>query len=285
MKIIKKIKECKAVVKGLREKGYLIGFIPTMGALHPGHLSLIRMARKDCDKVFISIFVNPAQFGPQEDYKKYPRNIKRDRMLAGREGVDYIFFPAVQEIYGSDHKTFVAVEELDRILCGKYRPGHFKGVATVVIKMFNIINAHRAYFGQKDYQQTVIIKKMVKDLNMDIEIINGPTIRESDGLAMSSRNKYLTFEERANAVVLYQSLNIAKDMIRRGEKDLEKIKREAVKKLKSNRFVKSVDYFEFRDPVTLDEMREVEKKHRNLLAVSAIRIGKTRLIDNMVIKV
>jgi pantoate--beta-alanine ligase len=285
MKIIKKIKECKSIVTSLRRKGYQIGFVPTMGALHLGHLSLIRMARKECNKVFISIFVNPTQFGPGEDYKKYPRNIKKDCMLAEKEGVDYIFSPTAQDMYRSDYKTFIAVKDLDQIMCGKYRPGHFKGVTTVVLKLFNIVNAHRAYFGQKDYQQMVIIKKMVDDLNLDIDIISGPTIRESDGLAMSSRNKYLSFEERENALVLYQSLNIAKDMLECGEKDLEKIKREALKKLKGNKFVRSVDYFEFRDPITLEEIREVKKKNGSLLVASAIWIGKTRLIDNMVIKV
>ncbi len=285
MKIIKKIKECKSVVNTLRRKGYQIGFVPTMGALHLGHLSLIRMARKDCDKVFISVFINPTQFGPGEDYKKYPRNIKKDCMLAEKEGVDYVFFPTAQEMYGSGHKTFVVVKELDRIMCGKYRHGHFEGVTTVVLKLFNIVNAHRAYFGQKDYQQMVIIKKMVDDLDLDIDIVSGPIIRESDGLAMSSRNKYLSFEERENAVVLYQSLIMAKDMVECGEKDLEKTKREALKKLKGNEFVKNVDYFEFRDPITLDEIKEVKKKHGSLLVASAIWIGKTRLIDNMVIKV
>lgn len=285
MKIIRKIKKCRSVAAGLRKKGFKIGFVPTMGALHLGHLSLIRMARQDCGKVFISVFVNPTQFGPEEDYKKYPRNIKKDCILAEKEGADYVFFPAINEMYKSDHKTLVIVEELDRVMCGKYRPGHFKGVTTVVIKLLNIVNAHKAYFGQKDYQQMVIIKKMVEDLNLDVDIISGPTIRESDGLAVSSRNKYLSFEERENAVVLYQSLNMAKDMVKCGEKDLEKIRRSALKNLKSNKFVKSVDYFEFRDPVTLDKVKKAEKKQRSLLVASAIWMGNTRLIDNVVIKV
>lgn len=285
MKVIKKIKECKSVVSSLRRQGYRIGFVPTMGSLHQGHQSLIRMASKDCDKVFISIFVNPTQFGPGEDYKKYPRDIKKDCMLAEKEGVDYIFFPTAQEMYRSDYKTFVVVRKLGQIMCGKYRPGHFKGVATVVLKLFNIVNAHKAYFGQKDYQQMIIIKKMVYDLDLDVDIVSGPTIRESDGLAMSSRNKYLSSEERENAVVLYQSLNMAKDMIKCGEKDLEKIKKKALKKLKGNKFIKSVDYFEFRDPITLEERKKAEKKHKSLLVASAIWIGKTRLIDNVVIKV
>jgi pantoate--beta-alanine ligase len=284
MKVIKKIRECRSIVAGLRKKGYKIGFVPTMGALHPGHLSLIRMAGKDCDRVFISVFVNPTQFGPEEDYKKYPRNIKKDCMLAEGEGAHYVFLPTVQEMYGPGHKTSVVVEEIDRVMCGKYRPGHFKGVVTVVIKLFNIINAHKAYFGQKDYQQMVIIKKMVEDLNLDIDIVSGPTIREVDGLAMSSRNKYLSLEERRNAVVLYKSLSMARDMIECGERDLGKIKREALKELKGNKYIKSVDYFDFRDPETLDEVRRAGKKQQDLLVASAVWIGNTRLIDNMIIK-
>jgi len=284
MKTIKKISECKSIASKLREKGSIIGFVPTMGALHQGHLSLIRMAKKDCDKVFLSIFVNPIQFGPGEDYGSYPRDINRDAVLAEREGADYIFFPAAKEMYGADHKTFVGVKELEEIMCGKYRPGHFSGVATVVLKLFNIIKAHRAYFGQKDYQQMIIIKKMAADLNMDIKIETGPTIRERDGLAMSSRNKYLSAEEREDAVVLYESLNTVKNMVKSGEKNLEKIKRKVIKKLKKNRSVKRVDYFEFRDPRTLEERKKADRKQEGLLAATAVWIGKTRLIDNMVIK-
>ncbi|MBA7573168.1 Pantothenate synthetase [subsurface metagenome] len=284
MEIIKKINECKLIVNQLREKGYKIGLVPTMGFLHEGHINLIRMAKRDCDRVFISIFVNPTQFGPDEDFKNYPRDIKKDSALAKKEGADYIFYPAVQEMYGPDHKTVVEVKELGRIMCGKHRPGHFAGVTTVVLKLFNIVNAQKAYFGQKDYQQMIIIKKMVADLNMDIEIVSGPTTRESNGLALSSRNKYLSAEERRNAAILYEYLNLAKNMIKNGEKDLEKVKRIVLGKLEDNRFVKSVDYFEFRDTRALEEIKRVDKDYKSILAAAAVWIGKTRLIDNIIIK-
>lgn len=285
MEIIKKINKCKLIVNDLRKKGYKIGFVPTMGFLHEGHLSLVRMAKKDCDKVFISIFVNPTQFGPGEDFENYPRDIKRDSRLAEKEGVDYIFYPTAKEMYDSDHKTVVKVGELGSIMCGKYRPGHFAGVATVVLKLFNIVRADKAYFGQKDYQQMVIIKRMVDDLDLHIEIVSGPTIRERNGLALSSRNRYLSAEERENAIILYKCLILARDMVKEGEEDLEKIKRIVLDKLKENRFVKSVDYFEFRDPRTLEERKRVEKNYRSILTAVAAWIGKTRLIDNIVIKV
>jgi len=284
MKIIRKIKDCKLIIKKLREKGYIIGFVPTMGFLHEGHLNLIRMAKKECDKVIISIFVNPIQFEPGEDFKKYPRNIERDSVLAEKEGVDYIFYPAAGEMYKSRHKTLVEVKDLGSIMCGRYRPGHFAGVATVVLKLFNIINAHKAYFGEKDYQQMVIIKRMVEDLNLDIEIVSGPTIREKDGLALSSRNKYLSKEERENAVILYRCLNLAKDMIIKGERDLGKVQKKVLGQLKKNKFVRKIDYFEFRDPLTLDEKKSVGKNDRKILAAVAAWVGSTRLIDNMVIK-
>jgi pantoate--beta-alanine ligase len=285
MKILKKITECKSVVNNLKKKGFIIGFVPTMGFLHEGHLSLIRMARKECDRVFISIFVNPIQFSPGEDFEKYPRDMKRDVSLAEKGGADYIFYPASKEMYGPDFKTSVEVKELGSIMCGKYRPGHFAGVTTVVLKLINIIGPDKAYFGQKDYQQLVIIKRMVIDLNLDVEIIGGPTIRENDGLTLSSRNKYLSVEERKNAAILYECLNMAKDMIKKGEKDLEKIRKVVMTDLKKNRFVKKVDYFDFRDPGTLEYLKQVDRDSKNILAATAAWIGKTRLIDNMIIKV
>ncbi len=256
-----------------------------MGFLHEGHLSLIRMAKKECDKVIISIFVNPIQFGPGEDFKKYPRDIERDSILAKKEGVDYIFYPAVEEMYNPDRKTVVEVKELSNIMCGKYRSGHFVGVTTVVLKLFNIISANKAYFGEKDYQQLILIKKMVSDLNLDIEIVSGPTIREKDDLALSSRNKYLSEKERENAVILYKCLNLAKDTILKGENDLEKIQRRMLKKLKENEFVKKIDYFEFRDPLTLEGKKKIEKNDKKILVAAAVWIGSTRLIDNIIIKV
>ncbi|MDD3628859.1 MAG: pantoate--beta-alanine ligase [Actinomycetota bacterium] len=285
METIDKIDKCRSTMQKLREQGNKIGFVPTMGFLHEGHLSLIRMAKRDCDKVAISIFVNPMQFGPDEDFKKYPRDIKRDTSLAEKEGVDYIFNPSVKEMYGQDHKTTVEVKELSSVMCGKYRPGHFAGVATVVLKLFNIINAHKAYFGEKDYQQLVIIKKMVADLNLDIEIESGPIVREEDGLALSSRNRYLSREERENAIVLYRCLNIARDMIAGGENDLEIVKKRVMEELKGNEFVRKVDYFDFRDPLTLQEKKRIKKGDGEILAAVAAWIGSTRLIDNIMIKV
>ena len=285
MKIIKKISKCKSIISSLRQKGYKIGLVPTMGFLHEGHLNLVRMAKKECDKVVISIFVNPAQFGPGEDFKKYPRDIKKDSMLAEKEGVDYIFNPAAEEMYDPDHETFVEVRQLSGIMCGKFRSGHFAGVTTVVLKLLNIVNAHKVYFGKKDYQQMMIIKKMAGDLNLDNKIVSGPTVRESDGIALSSRNKYLSAEERKNAVILYESLKMAKNMIKCGEKNLEKVKKKARKELKKNKFVRNVDYFEFRDPITLKERKIVDKKQKRLLIAAAVWIGKTRLIDNMVIRI
>jgi len=285
MKILKKITECKSVVDNLKKKCFIIGFIPTMGFLHEGHLSLIRMAGEECDRVFISIFINPIQFGPGEDFEKYPRDMKRDISLAERGGVDYIFYPTAKEIYGPDFKTSVEVKELGSIMCGKYRPSHFAGVTTVVLKLFNIVRPDKAYFGQKDYQQLVIIKRMVDDLNLDIEIIGGPTMRENDGLALSSRNKYLSVKERENATILYECLKMAKDIIKKGEKDLEKIRKVIITDLGKNRFVKKVDYFDFRNPRTLEHLKRVDKDNKNILVATAVWFGRTRLIDNMIIKV
>jgi pantoate--beta-alanine ligase len=285
MEIIKKVENCKLAMGKIRDRGNKIGLVPTMGFLHEGHLSLIRMAKKDCDKVIISIFVNPMQFGPDEDFKKYPRDIKRDASLAEKEGVDYIFYPPEKEMYRPAHKTTVEVKELSSIMCGKYRPGHFAGVATVVLKLFNIIDPDKAYFGEKDYQQLVVIRKMVADLNLDIDIVGGPIVREKDGLAMSSRNRYLSKEERENATILYRCLNIAKGMIAGSESNLEKIKKMVIKELEGNKFVKKVDYFDFRDPLTLEEKRRVERGSGEILAAVAAWVGDTRLIDNIRIKV
>jgi len=285
MEILKKITECRSIVNNIKKRGLTIGFIPTMGFLHEGHLSLVRKAKKECDRVFISIFVNPIQFGPGEDFVNYPRDIKRDISLAEKGGVDYIFYPTAKEMYGSDFKTAIEVKKLGDIMCGKYRPGHFAGVTTVVLKFFNIIRPDRAYFGQKDYQQLVIIKRMVYDMNLDVKITGCTTVREKDGLALSSRNKYLSAGERKNATVLYGSLIEAKRMIKKGEKDLEKIRKTIMIKLKKNRFIKKVDYFDFRDPGTLEYIKKVNEDNRNILAAIAVRIGRTRLIDNMVIKV
>lgn len=284
MKVINNIKNCKTAMEKLENKGFSVGFVPTMGSFHEGHLNLIRKAVEECDRVVVSIFVNPTQFGPDEDLEKYPRNFRRDRLLAEEEGVDYVFHPDVEEMYPPGNRTWVDVSGLSSIMCGKFRPGHFRGVATVVLKLFNIINPERAYFGEKDYQQMVIVKRMVKDLNLDIKIAGCPTVREKDGLAMSSRNKYLSKRERREAVILYECIKMSEKMVLKGEKDLNKIKRKAERRLKDSRFVKKIDYFDFRDPLTLGKKKKVRSGDKNILAAAAVWVGSIRLIDNMVIK-
>ncbi len=283
MEIIKKIRECKKIVAGLKTSGRTIGLVPTMGYLHEGHLSLARLARRDCDKVFMAIFVNPTQFGPGEDFKKYPRDLSKDAALAKSAGVDYIFAPDVGQMYRTGSRTFVEVEGLSGPMCGKTRPGHFRGVATIVLKLFNIIPADRAYFGEKDYQQLAIIKKMVSDLDLDTEVISGPTIREEDGLALSSRNKYLSRQERKNAPVIYKAIKQAKKMIEGGEEDLEMVKKHAARKIRETPQVKNIEYFDIRDAETLEEIN-TGTGDRDVLIAAAVWLGGTRLIDNIVIK-
>ena len=226
MQVIERIKEMQEVSSKLRQEGKSIGFVPTMGALHEGHLSLVRMARKDNDIVVVSVFVNPTQFGPNEDFEKYPRDFEGDRKKLEKENVDIVFYPHADEMYPPNYKTYVEVEDITTRLCGAFRPGHFRGVTTVVTKLFNIVKPTRAYFGKKDYQQFKVIKRMVEDLNMDIEIIPGEIVREPDGLAMSSRNQYLSPEERKDALALYNSLQLAKELIQKGERDPKKLKRQ-----------------------------------------------------------
>ena len=283
MQIIKNIKECKKIINGLKKSGQTTGLVPTMGYLHEGHLSLARAAKKDCDKVFMTIFVNPAQFGADEDFEKYPRDLEKDAVLAESSGVDYIFAPKTTEIYRKDSKTFVEVEGLDAPMCGRKRPGHFRGVATIVLKLFNIIPADNAYFGEKDYQQLAIIKKMVSDLDLDIKIIPCPTIREKDGLALSSRNKYLLKEERENAPVIYETLKKAKKMIEDGEEDLKLVVKQAIYNIRQTPHVKKIDYFDIRNTETLEEIN-TRTINIDILIAAAAWFGETRLIDNIVIK-
>ena len=283
MQIIKNIKECKKIINGLKKRGQTTGLVPTMGYLHEGHLSLARAAKKDCDKVFMTIFVNPAQFGADEDFEKYPRDLEKDVVLAESSGIDYIFAPKTTEIYRKDSKTFVEVEGLDAPMCGRKRPGHFRGVATIVLKLFNIIPADNAYFGEKDYQQLAIIKKMVSDLDLDIKIIPCPTIREKDGLALSSRNKYLLKEERENAPVIYETLKKAKKMIEDGEEDLKLVVKQAIYNIRQTPHVKKIDYFDIRDTETLEEIN-TRTINIDILIAAAAWFGETRLIDNIVIK-
>ncbi len=279
IRIIRKIKEMQLLSSKAKKDGMTIGFVPTMGALHEGHLSLMRMARKDNDLVVLSIFVNPIQFGPHEDYKKYPRDFKKDERLAKSAGADVLFYPAVKEVYPDGHSTYVEVETLSNVLCGASRPGHFKGVTTVVAKLFNIVQPDTAYFGQKDAQQTIIIQKMVHDLNMGLKIKVMPIVREKDGLAMSSRNVYLSKEERRDAVILFSSLQEARDMIKSGEiissRVISRI-RDMIGEKKTTR----IDYVAVVDPLNLKDVKRISG---TVLIALAVWAGKTRLIDNMVV--
>jgi len=285
MKVVRKVNEMSKISSSLITKGFVLGLVPTMGYLHEGHLSLVRLAKSQCQKLIMSIFVNPTQFGPREDFKKYPRDFEGDSSKAIKEGVDYIFLPTDEEMYGTDYRTIVEVSKLSSIMCGRTRPDHFKGVCTVVLKLFNIVKPNRAYFGQKDYQQVVVIKKMAGDLNLPVDIVSCPIIREKDGLALSSRNKYLSTEERKSAAELYRQLNLTSEMIGKGERDLGKIEKIINRNLKKVKHIKKVDYFNLRDPVSLKEMKYAGSSGQKILAATAVWIGGTRLIDNIIIKI
>ncbi len=278
MEIVNSAKDMQMVAEDYRLEGKKIGFVPTMGYLHEGHLSLVRQAKKDNDVVIVSIFVNPLQFAPNEDYESYPRDIKRDEDLLKKEGVDVLFYPSVQDMYPDGFQTYVQVENLTKVLEGRSRPTHFRGVATVVLKLFNITKPHRAYFGKKDAQQLIVIKRMVRDLNLDVEIVGMPIVREEDGLAMSSRNKYLNGEERKQAVCLYRALRRAEELIEGGVCDAERIKKEMEDVIKRYPLAE-IDYISINRISDLGELDRVEDG--NTLVSLAVRIGKTRLIDNM----
>ncbi|MCP2519123.1 pantoate--beta-alanine ligase [Candidatus Aminicenantes bacterium AC-335-B20] len=279
MKTVKTIEEMKKIIKSLKEEKKVIGFVPTMGYLHEGHLSLIRESVKKVDRTIVSIFVNPTQFGPGEDYDRYPRDIERDKRLLEKEKVDYLFHPSVEEMYPPGYKTYVEVIELQDKLCGRSRPGHFRGVCTIVLKLFNIIQPNIAFFGQKDAQQAIIIKRMVRDLNLDVEIKVMPIVREKDGLAMSSRNTYLSPEERKQATVLYRSLQLAKELIEKGEKSSELIISEMKKLIETEPSAK-IDYVEI---VDLEELNPIKEIKNEALIALAVYIGNTRLIDNIIV--
>ncbi|WP_456342540.1 pantoate--beta-alanine ligase [Thermovibrio sp.] len=277
MRIVKSVKEMQAISLALKRVGKEVGFVPTMGYLHEGHLSLVRRARSENDAVVVSIFVNPTQFGPNEDFEKYPRDLERDAELLRREGVDYLFHPKAEEMYPEGYSTFVEVLGLTEGLCGAKRPGHFRGVATVVTKLLNIVQPERAYFGEKDFQQLQVIKRLVKDLNIPVKIVGCPIVREKDGLALSSRNTYLSPEERESAVALYRGLKLAKELFEKGERSAEKIKEEVEKLILSYPKVKKIDYVEIVDSETLKPVKEVKEGDTIALAVF---VGSTRLIDN-----
>ena len=256
-----------------------LGFVPTMGYLHEGHLSLVRRARAENDRVAVSIFVNPTQFGPQEDLAQYPRDLQRDLALLEREGTDVVFNPSPEEMYPGGFNTRVDVEKVTERLEGAFRPGHFRGVATVVAKLFNIVEPTRAYFGSKDAQQLIVIKKMVQDLNMNLEIVPVPTVREPDGLAMSSRNTYLGPLERVAALVLYRALSLAQQLHGGGERKAEPIRQEMTRLIRGEPRA-SIDYVSIAHPQTLEELDEISGP---ALVSLAVRIGKTRLIDNVML--
>ncbi len=280
MQVIEKISDMQSYVRKCKLDGKTIGFVPTMGYLHEGHLSLVRIARKRCDILVVSIFVNPTQFGPGEDFDKYPRDFGRDKKLCEQENVDIIFAPSVEEMYPKDSVTYVDMAgEMTNVLCGKYRPGHFRGVMTVVSKLFNIVQPDIAVFGRKDGQQLAVIRRMVSDLNFPIEIIGGETVRESDGLAMSSRNKYLTEEQRKSAPALYKSLLLAKTMIENGETDSSKIV-ERMRDYISNSGDFKIQYIEI---VDADTLTPVDKIRNKVMIALAAFLGETRLIDNIVV--
>ena len=262
------------------QRGRSLGFVPTMGALHEGHLNLVKRAKMENDVTIVSIFLNPLQFGPSEDLDKYPRDVDEDIKKLRQEDIDILFLPDNNLMYPKSFSTHIEVGALSEKLCGKFRPGHFKGVATVVSKLFNIIKPTRAYFGQKDFQQTVIIKRMARDLNFDVDIIICPTIREHDGLAMSSRNVYLDMEQRSTARILYQCLNNASEAVKTGAASGETIREMMRQTLLSEPLISQIDYASAYDPETLEEADEI--KGDVLLAV-AVRMGNTRLIDNILL--
>lgn len=278
MKIVGTVKEVREQVKEWKEQGLSVGFVPTMGYLHEGHKSLMDAARKGNDKVVVSIFVNPMQFGPTEDLATYPRDLDHDAALCESAGVDLIFHPEAEEMYEKDFCSFVDMTGLTEGLCGKTRPIHFRGVCTVVNKLFNIVTPDHAYFGQKDGQQLAVIKRMVRDLNMDIEIVGCPIIREEDGLAKSSRNTYLSSEERKAALILSKTVALGKELAKT-EKDANKVV-EAMKKNIETEPLAKIDYVEAVDALS---MAPVEKLEGTCMLAMAVYIGKTRLIDNTLI--
>ncbi|KHD37218.1 pantoate--beta-alanine ligase [Clostridium acetobutylicum] len=276
MEILHSISDVKKYIKQWKKEGLTIGLVPTMGYLHDGHKSLIERASKENDKVIVSDFVNPIQFGPNEDLDVYPRDLDRDAEVCTKAGASILFNPDPSEMYFDDAVTFVNSSKITDILCGARRPGHFRGVCTVVTKLFNITCPDKAYFGEKDAQQVAVIKRMVRDLNFDIEIVACPIIREEDGLAKSSRNSYLSSEERKAATVLSKSLNLAKELLGNGEKNVYNIKKAIIIEIGKEPLAK-IDYVEVVDSLSL---KSVSKVQQSILVAIAVYIGKIRLIDN-----
>jgi pantoate--beta-alanine ligase len=270
----------KEYARAARAQGLVLGLVPTMGALHEGHAALVERARKECSRVIVSVFVNPKQFGPNEDYKKYPRNLEKDAERLSAIGVDVLFAPEATDVYPHEFRTYVSVEGISERLEGRSRPGHFRGVATVVLKLFEIVQPHYAYLGRKDAQQVRIISEMARDLNLDVEIVVCPIVREADGLALSSRNAYLSPEERKAAIVLYRALSAAKSEVTAGVRDALELQR-AMRRVLEGEKLARVDYAEI---VSAETFEPVVRVARPCYAVLAVFIGKTRLIDNSLIE-
>jgi pantoate--beta-alanine ligase len=274
---VKTVGEMKSLVRRWKSEGKTVGFVPTMGYLHEGHLSLVRESKKRTDVTIVSIFVNPTQFGPKEDFKKYPRDLVKDFAFLETGGVDCLFYPDAGDIYPPGYRTFVEVHGLQDRLCGKSRPGHFRGVATVVLKLFNIVSPDLAFFGAKDAQQILIIQKMAADLNLDVDVVTCPIVREPDGLALSSRNAYLSPDERKAAPVLSRSLAAAEKLIAAGERDVTKVMA-AIRSVIGGEPQARIDYVEAVDPANLEPVIEIRG---DVLIALAVFIGSTRLIDNI----
>jgi len=276
MKVVETISEMKKTRRALKEP---VGFVPTMGYLHEGHVSLVREAKKENKSVIVSIYVNPTQFGPKEDLSKYPRDLKRDLEMLEKVGTDVVFFPSNEEMYPDGYDTWVEVDKLTKRLEGASRPTHFRGVTTIVNKLFNTVEADNAYFGQKDAQQALVIQKMVKDLNMNVRVIVCPTMREPDGLAMSSRNVYLTTEQRKQATVLNRSLQLAKDLYTKGERNAPKIKQQMTGLIQKEP-IAVIDYISIANPDTLEELDAIQGQ---ALVSMVVKFGNTRLLDNVML--
>lgn len=283
MQLVRLVGEVRDAVAAARKEGCLVGLVPTMGFLHDGHAALIRQAAAECGYVVVSVFVNPTQFGPAEDFAAYPRDLERDLRICEEAGASVVFAPAAEEVYPAGFRTYVEVEGLSGVLCGASRPGHFRGVATVVAKLFNMVAPDRAYFGQKDYQQTLVLRCMVRDLNLPLEVVIVPTVRHADGLAMSSRNTYLNPAERAAATVLYRALETARRVIASGERDAAALRQQLLALIAAEPLA-AVDYVAVSDPQTLAPLGGFRDGDTVLVAL-AVKVGRTRLIDNALIPV
>lgn len=281
MLIVNTVCEAKKILRDIKNSGKSIGFVPTMGYLHSGHISLVDQSKKDNDFTVVSIFVNPTQFGPNEDLDKYPRNFVRDEKLLRDAGVDMVFYPSVETMYPDGYATFVNVERVTDPLCGAKRPGHFRGVATIVCKLFNIVSPDKSYFGLKDYQQVIVIKRMVEDLNMDVDVVGMPIVRESDGLAMSSRNVYLSPDERLSALSLSRSFPLVEKKLKSGERRASVIIKDVEDFISSHPYSR-IDYVEIVDKDSLEKLDFID---RPFLMAMAVFINKTRLIDNKIFEV